>query len=63
MNPLNVLLKTLKMKILNYFQVSRIAGVSGLFFTLYYFQVFRMAGVAGLVSPLRTSVRGFRFKI
>ena len=22
-----------------------------------------MAGVAGLVSPLRTSVRGFRFKI
>merc|ERR1712172_71346 len=23
-------------------------------------QVFRMAGVAGLVSPLRTSVRGFR---
>ena len=26
------------------------------------FQVARMAGVAGLVSPLRTSVRGFRFK-
>ena len=25
------------------------------------FQVARMAGVAGLVSPLRTSVRGFRF--
>ena len=30
--------------------------------TLHYFQVTRMAGVAGLVSPLRTSVRGFRLK-
>lgn len=30
---------------------------------LNWFQVARMAGVAGLVSPLRTSVRGFRFKI